>query len=519
MTEPEGAAHEPDAPEPSADELALVRKEEDAAPVARTVAKPDLRSAGGSYLQRKVTYLPDVHRLLPQSPDAERGALSSFLLSPREVGGMCVERRITPGHFFNPAHEDIFRVLMELWDANKEIDFITLTQVLRDRGKLDACGGAAYATELFTFLPTAANCAYYLEILQEKRDLRRIIEVGTEYAARAYDAQDEAPQLLEAFEREACAISDLGGMSEMVGMKQGIVEAIGHIEQLYERRGAIGGISTGFADYDKLTDGLQRKEMTVIAARPSVGKTALAMNMADHIAVNLKLPIAIFSLEMSGQQLRQRLLCSRARVDLTRVRDGFLSDRDFPALQEAASKLAESKMFIDDSSGLTIQEVRAKARRLKTQHDIQAVFIDYLQLVRSLSKQAINSREREISEISAGCKDMAKELDLPVVVLAQLKRGRDESKRERPRISDLRESGSIEQDADTVALLVREEYFAETEEERQRLEGQATLIIGKQRNGPVADVHLTFLREFTRFETRATSHEEAEEEKQTGLAL
>jgi len=246
--------------------------------------------------------------------------------------------------------------------------------------------------------------------------------------------------------------------------------------------------------------------MIVIAARPSMGKTALAMNMAEHMSIELKKAIAVFSLEMSSQQLVQRLLCSRARVNLGRVRDGFLSERDFPALQTAASKLAESKIFIDDTSGLTILELRAKARRLKSQHDIQAIFIDYLQLLRSATKRAQDNRQLEIAEISSGLKALAKELNIPVVVLAQLNRNPEQrtgDSRGRPRLSDLRESGSIEQDADLVGLLVREEYYADSDEEKKEVAGKATLIIAKQRNGPVGDVPLTFLKEYTRFENRA----------------
>jgi replicative DNA helicase len=393
-----------------------------------------------------------------------------------------------------------------MWDRNEPIDFITLTQILRDRGQLDQCGGAAFVTELFTFLPTAANAGYYIEILQEKFTLREIIKICTEFAARSYDEQDDVPNLLDRVETEVFRIAQDRFKDQVANMKQLVVQAIGAIEELYSRRGSITGLSTGFDVFDKMTDGLHGAEMIVVAARPSMGKTALAMNMAEHIAIELKKPIAVFSLEMSSQQLVQRLLCSRARVNLGRVRDGFLSERDFPALQTAASKLAESKIFIDDTSGLTILELRAKARRLKSQHDIQAIFIDYLQLLRSPSKRALDNRQLEIAEISAGLKSLAKELNVPVVVLAQLNRNPEQrtgDSRGRPRLSDLRESGSIEQDADLVGLLVREEYYADSEEEKKEVAGKSTLIIAKQRNGPVGDVPLTFLKEYTRFENRA----------------
>jgi replicative DNA helicase len=242
-----------------------------------------------------------------------------------------------------------------------------------------------------------------------------------------------------------------------------------------------------------------------------MGKTALAMNIAEHVALEAKLPVAVFSLEMSTSQLVQRLLCSRARVNLGSVRNGFLAERDFPALQAAASKLADSKIFIDDTPGLSILELRAKSRRLKSQHDIQAIFIDYLQLLRSTSRRAQDNRQLEIAEISSGIKGLAKELDIPIVVLAQLNRNPESRSGEakgRPRLSDLRESGSIEQDADVVGLLIRDEYYADTDEEKKDAEGKATLILAKQRNGPVGDVPLTFLKEYTRFENRARDAEE-----------
>jgi replicative DNA helicase len=471
-------------------------------------AKPAKRSGDtpGTDLHQKVSYLPDIHRLLPQAPDAERGVLSSFLLAPREIGGLCAEKQIKSEHFHLPAHAQIYATLLELWDANKPIDFITLTQLLRDRGQLDQVGGAAAVTELFTFLPTAANAAYYVEILEEKFTLREIIKVCTEYAARSYDEQDDVPNLLNDVEAKIFAIAQDRFKDKTASMKDQVMQAIHAIEELYDRRGAITGLPTGLAELDKMLDGLHRAEMIIIAARPSMGKTALAMNIAEYIALEAKLPVAVFSLEMSTSQLVQRMLCSRARVNLGSVRNGFLAERDFPALTAAASKLAESKFFIDDTPGLSILELRAKSRRLKSQHDIQAIFIDYLQLLRSTSKRAQDNRQLEIAEISAGLKGLAKELNIPIVVLAQLNRNpeqRSGDSKGRPRLSDLRESGSIEQDADVVGLLVREEYYAENDEEKKESEGKATLIIAKQRNGPVGDVPLTFLKEFTRFENRA----------------
>jgi replicative DNA helicase len=296
-------------------------------------------------------------------------------------------------------------------------------------------------------------------------------------------------------------------------MKDQVMEAIETIEKLYERKGGITGISTGFIEFDRMTSGLHPAEMIVIAARPSMGKTAFAMNIAEHVAIQEKLAVAVFSLEMSSQQLVQRLLCSRARVNLKKVRDGFLGERDFSSLTSSASKLAEAKMFIDDSAGLTILELRAKARRLKAQHDIRLIVVDYLQLLRSTSRRGQENRQIEISEISAGLKGLAKELNIPIIVVAQLNRNpenRTGDSKGRPRLSDLRESGSIEQDADLVGLLVREAYYADTDEEKEEAAGNADLIISKQRNGPIGDIPLTFLSEFTRFEDRARNVSEPE---------
>jgi replicative DNA helicase len=471
-------------------------------------AKPARKSGEGSGndLRGRASYQPEIHRLLPQAPDAERAVLSSFFLAPKQVGAVCGEQKITPAHFHLPAHALIYACLLEMWDTSKPIDLITVTQLLRDRNQLDQAGGASLVTELFTFLPTAANAEHYIKILVEKFTLREIIEVCTEYASRCYEEQDDVSNLLDSVERGVFEISKARFDGKTANMKDQVMQAIHAIEELYDRRGAITGLPTGLAELDKMTDGLHKAEMIVIAARPSMGKTALAMNIAEHVALEAKLPVAVFSLEMSSSQLVQRLLCSRARVNLGSVRNGFLSERDFPALTAAASKLAESKIFIDDTPGLSILELRAKSRRLKSQHDIQAIFIDYLQLLRSTSRRAQDNRQLEIAEISSGIKGLAKELDIPIVVLAQLNRNpeaRSGESKGRPRLSDLRESGSIEQDADVVGLLVRDEYYADTDEEKEAATGKATLILAKQRNGPVGDVPLTFLKEFTRFENRA----------------
>lgn len=433
-----------------------------------------------------------------------------MLISPHDKIAECVGK-ISEESFYIPAHQTIYRVLVEQWNAGVAIDLITFTQTLRDQHLLETIGGAPFITSLYTFVPTAANIDYYLEIVRDKYVLRQIIGTCTEGVRRAYEEQGEVGALLDEVEQSIFTVGEQREKTDLEPMKKHVMGALAAIEELYENKGSISGLATGFKEFDRMTSGLHPAEMTVIAARPSMGKTAFAMNVAEHVAVQLKLPVAIFSLEMSSSQLVQRMLCSRARVNLTRARDGFLSESDFPKLTNAASKLAEAPLFIDDSSGTSILELRAKARRLKARENIGLIVIDYMQLLRSSSRRAQDNRQLEISEISAGIKGLAKELNVPVIVVAQLNRNpesRTGSGKGRPRLSDLRESGSIEQDADVVGLLIREEYYADNDEEREDLQGKAELIIAKQRNGPVGEIPLTFLKEYTRFEDRAPEERE-----------
>jgi replicative DNA helicase len=474
------------------------RKESGNAPGRGWPEKNGGPNGGGSFTASS----QDIHRTLPHSVEAEQGVLGSMLISPREIIAECVEK-INEEYFYVPAHQTVYTVLVELWNAGQGIDLITFTQVLRDRNVLETVGGAAFITSLFTFVPTAANVTYYLEIVRDKYILRQIIAACTESVRRSFEEQDEVNNLLDEVEQRIFTVGEDRFKGQVLTMKDQVMEAIEAIEQLYERRGGITGLSTGFAELDRMTNGLHESEMIVIAARPSMGKTALAMNITEHVAINEKLPVAVFSLEMSSQQLVQRLLCSRARVNLQKVRDGFLAERDFPSLTAAASKLAEAQIFIDDSAGLSILELRAKARRLKAQKDIKLIVVDYLQLLRSTTRRAQDNRQLEISEISAGLKGLAKELKIPIIVIAQLNRQPEARTGGKPRLSDLRESGSIEQDADLVGLLVRPEIYEEDEDARAEKAGEAELIIAKQRNGPVGEIALTFLKEFTRFEDRA----------------
>ncbi len=475
-------------------------------PTARK-AKGTAKSGGGSYSQKPESYLPDTHRPVPHSVDAELGVLCSIFLNPKEVLDECV-LRLSAAHFHIPAHTTMFELLLDMQKRAVEIDAITITQLLRDRKLLDQVGGVQFLNRLFEFVPTAANVSYYIEIVREKHILRQIINTCTECVAQSYDQQGEVATLLDEVERKVFAITEERIKQTLPSMKDNVMAALSAIEQLYENKGAITGLASGFADIDRMTDGLHGSEMIVIAARPSMGKTAFAMNIAEHVAVNEQKAVAVFSLEMSSAQLTQRLLGSMARVNLRNVRDGFLNQRDFPALATAADRLSKAQIFIDDSSSLSVLELAAKSRRLKAQHDIRLIVIDYLQLLRSTSRRAQDNRQLEISEISNALKALAKELNIPVVVLAQLNRESEKRKGNKPMLSDLRESGSIEQDADVVCLLMRSEYYADGDEDKKEKEGMAELIIAKQRNGPVGEVPLTFLKEFTRFETRARQAED-----------
>lgn len=443
----------------------------------------------------------DIHRMLPANPDAEMGVLASFLLSPREVGWKCAERGIRAESFHIPAHATIFAALWEMWDSNKPIDFIALTEVLRSKKQLDEVGGAAFVTGLFTFVSTAAHASYYIDIVEEKSILREIIKTCTDYAARSYDESHDVPKLLDGVEQSVLGIRKMRSTAKSRSAKDVTMEALMSIQTSIEMQGRISGLTTGFATVDMETDGLHKQEMIVVAARPSMGKTAFVMNIAETLAVDLKKPIAVFSLEMSAKALTRRLILSRARVNLRQVREGTVTEGELKRIAAVTEEYARAPIHFEEGSDMTIQELRARARRLKAAYGIEAVFIDSLSVVRSSSKRAEQSRHLEVAEASNGFKEMSKELDLPVVVIAHL--GRKTEARSRPVLSDLRESGNIEQDADSVYFIVRPEEYADNDEEREALRGQAELIIAKQREGDTGIVPLTFLKEFARFECRS----------------
>ncbi len=449
-------------------------------------------------------YLPETMRSLPQSLDAEKGVLGSILLSPNAVLDECIKQHLTPKYFYYPAHTLLFGTILEMHQAKRPIDFITVTQYLEDAHQLEEAGGAAAIADLFTFVPTASNYAYYLEILRDKHLLREVITVCTGFAARAYDEQGDVPLLLNDVERKVLSIAQDRVKTSLPTIKELAAGALDCVEELFKNRGAITGLSTGFKDLDDLTNGLQPGEMFVVAARPSMGKTALAMNIVEHVTVDAGKTVAVYSLEMSGQQIALRMLCSIARVGMRSIRDGIMNRADGNRLTGAADRLANSKLFIDDTPSLGVLEFQASARRLHAEHGLDLIVIDYLQLMRSPSRRGQENRQIEVAEISGGIKALAKELKMPVIVLAQLNRNPDAragTTKGKPRLSDLRESGSIEQDADLVGLLWREAYYANDEEEKRDSAGKAELKIEKNRNGETGSVPLTFLSHVARFES------------------
>ena len=431
--------------------------------------------------------------------------LGCVLLSPNDSLGECI-RRLKSGAdvFYDLRHRAVFELLVEMYDQKEAIDLITVQQRLRDKQQLEGVGGLPYLSTLADAVPSAANLSYYLDILREKHVLRKMIQTCTDVVGRVYESEEDVDSLLDEVERDVLKISEDRIEASSLTIKDLVHKAINTIEEFHARQGMLTGIGTGFPDLDKMTSGFHGGEMIVIAARPSMGKTSLAMNIAESVVIDQKLPVGVFSLEMTAESLVLRMLCSRARVNLRDIREGFLAERDFPKLTGAAGKLANAALFIDDSPGLSVLQMRARARRMKQQHGIKLFVIDYLQLLHSTSRRAEN-RQQEIADISNGIKALAKELDVPVIVLSQLNRELEKDKSRKPRLSDLRESGSIEQDADLVALLYKPSS-GEEDDGAAREESDAVpvnLLIAKQRNGPTGDVCLTFLKGYTRFESAA----------------
>ena len=450
-------------------------------------------------------------RLPPHAPEAEQGVLGCVLLSPNDCLGQCIEKlKAGQDVFYDLRHQTIYTALVEMYDQREAIDVITLQQRLKDRQLLDQIGGIPYLNALQDAVPSAANVTYYADIVQEKFLLRKMIQACTSVVAKVYDYEGEVDVLMDEVERDILQISESRVQGGAQAAKQLVNKAIGTIENYFSRQGSLGGIGTGFRDLDKMTDGLHGGEMIVIAARPSMGKTSLAMNIAESVVLNQKLPVGVFSLEMTSEALVMRMLCSNARVNLRNIREGFMSESDFPKLTSSAGRLSNAPLFIDDSPALSILQLRARARRMSQQYGIKLFVVDYLQLLHSTSRRSQDNRQQEISEISSGIKALAKELSVPVIVLSQLNRELERDKSRKPRLSDLRESGAIEQDADLVGLLYKPSAGEDDEASApEELDGiPVNLLIAKQRNGPTGDVHLTFLKSYTRFESAAKVSDE-----------
>ena len=463
----------------------------------------------------------ELGRVPPHSADAEQAVLGCILISPNDSIGLCLEKLRTPqtldaegkskgdadeiSFFYDLKHQLVFELLVDMYEAKEAVDTLTLTNRLRDRGQIDTIGGPAYLASLEDSVPSAANLTYYLEIVWEKYLLRKMLKVCTGMVQDAYSHEGDVEQLLDEVETRIHRINDERVGERQADMKTLVHKAIEEVEAQHLRKGKLSGIPTGFMDLDRMTDGLHAGEMIVVAARPSMGKTSLAMNIVEHVTMEAKKPVGVFSLEMTSESLVTRMLFSQARMNLRNARDGFLSNSDFPRMTAAAGRLAKAPLYIDDTPGLSILQLRAKARRMKHQHDVQLIVVDYLQLLNSTSRRARDNRQQEISEISSGIKTLAKELRLPVIILSQLNREMERDKTRKPRLSDLRESGAIEQDADIVGLLYKPAGTEDEDDGSPDLnEGEpVNLLIAKQRNGPTGDVHMTFLKNYTRFESTA----------------
>ncbi len=434
-------------------------------------------------------------RVPPQNIDAEKSVLGSLLIDEEAIG-TAIEM-LDETWFYEQSHRQIFRAILALYGERKNVDLITLSDKLKSDGILEQVGGISYLSFLIDLVPSAANVEHYANIVKEKGVLRRLIKNATNIIAESYESTGNIDEVVDNAERLIFEVADLKQRSQSVHIKDLVRQSIEKLDFLYQRKQHVTGIPTGFEKFDHMTSGLQNSDLIIIAGRPSMGKSALAISMAEYVGIEQKKGVGVFSLEMSKEQLVQRMLCSQARVDAHKVRSGFLAPADWPKLTSAAGRLSESKIFIDDTPAISVLELRAKARRLKANQGIELIILDYLQLMRSTVQS--ESRQQEISEISRSLKALARELNVPVIALSQLSRAVESRQDHKPQLSDLRESGAIEQDADLVVLLMREEYYNPTEENK----GVADVMIAKQRNGPVGTVKLAFIKEYMRFENLA----------------
>jgi replicative DNA helicase len=441
-----------------------------------------------------------LHKVPPQNLEAEQSVLGGILLDNMAINSV-LEILVTDD-FYSEAHRKIFTAILELSEKSEPSDLITLSSILRDKKHLEGIGGESYLASLVDRVPSAANISYYSKIVKEKSILRRLIGAATEILNKSYDSNSDIDSVLDESEHTIFEISENKVKPSFFPIKEIIKDSFKTIESLYERKALITGVSTGYKKVDEITSGFQNSDLIIIAGRPSMGKTALAINIAQYASIENETPVAIFSLEMSKEQLAFRLLASEARVDSQRLRKGFVGEVDWPKLTTAAGRLSEAPIYIDDTPAISVLEMKAKARRLKAEKGLGLVILDYLQLMRGRGP----SREQEISEISRSLKSLAKELEVPVVALSQLNRQVEARSDRRPQLADLRESGAIEQDADVIMFIYRDEVYNKSEDNPEK--GLAEVIIGKQRNGPTGFVKLSFLKEYTRFENLAWEKED-----------
>ncbi len=448
-----------------------------------------------------------LQNLPPQNIEAEQMVLGAILIENDSINK--VIETLSSDDFYKDTHRKIFGVMLEMFESGEAIDIVTLTDALKGKARLDSVGGAAYLATLVSLVPTAANINAHARIVREKAVLRKLIHTSTDIITQSYEdgrSSLNIDELLDRAEKSIFEISQNKIRDSFVPLREIVKNSFETIERLYERKEMVTGLPTGFVDLDKMTSGLQPSDLIIIAGRPSMGKTAFCLNIAAHAAVDHSKSVAVFSLEMAKEQLVIRMLCSEARVDAHRLRTGFLSEADWPKLTMAAGRLSEAPIFIDDTAALSVLEMRAKARRLKADHGLDIIIVDYLQLMRGRGDS--DSREQEISAISRSLKALAKELQVPVIALSQLNRAVEtRGKDKRPMLADLRESGAIEQDADVILFIYRDEVYNKCEcppptdgECSCGRRGKAEVIIGKQRNGPIGIVDLTFINKYTRFE-------------------
>src|SRR5690625_2718096 len=430
-------------------------------------------------------------RIPPHNIEAEQAVIGAVFLEPNAFS--TAAERITPNDFYRASHQVIFEAMFTLFEKGEPIDIVTVTTWLANADKLDIAGGVTYLTDVAGSVPTAANIDYYSKIVEEKALLRRLIHTATNIVTQSFTKEDEVSDVLDEAERSILEVSSRQNASAFKPIKDVLIDVYDNIEQLHNAKSDVTGVPTGYRDLDRMTSGFQRNDLIIIAARPSMGKTAFALNIAQNVAINTSENVAIFSLEMGADQLVQRMLCAEGNIDSQRLRTGKLEQEDWGKLTMAMGSLSHAGIYIDDSPGIRVSDIRSKCRRLKQEHGLGMIIIDYLQLIQG-SVNSQDNRQQEVSEISRSLKGLARELEVPLIALSQLSRGVESRQDKRPMMSDLRESGSIEQDADIVGFLYRDDYY-ESETENTNIE----IILAKQRNGPTGTVELAFVKEYNKF--------------------